>query len=133
MDNVKLTMLGTGNVIVSHIYNTCFVVSSDNISFLVDAGGGESNDWLTTMGNLRLVTRNIESKDSIASKFSYDFIDLNLTNYSGSARSYTNPIFGSPGLCEPGRSLFLDYKETEDFVVPFKQPSSTSSSTSSTK
>lgn len=40
MDNVKLTMLGTGNAIVSHIYNTCFVVSSDNISFLVDAGGG---------------------------------------------------------------------------------------------
>ena len=40
MKNAKLTMLGTGNAIVSHIYNTCFVVSSDNISFLVDAGGG---------------------------------------------------------------------------------------------
>ena len=33
-------MLGTGNAIVSHIYNTCFVVSTENISFLVDAGGG---------------------------------------------------------------------------------------------
>ena len=40
MEKAKLTMLGTGNAIVSHIYNTCFVVSSDNISFLVDAGGG---------------------------------------------------------------------------------------------
>ena len=40
MEKAKLTMLGTGNAIVSHIYNTCFVVSTENISFLVDAGGG---------------------------------------------------------------------------------------------
>lgn len=33
-------MLGTGNALVSHIYNTCFVLETDNTRLLVDAGGG---------------------------------------------------------------------------------------------
>jgi ribonuclease Z len=33
-------MLGTGNALVSHIYNTCFVLDDDHTSLLVDAGGG---------------------------------------------------------------------------------------------
>ena len=36
----KITMLGTGNALVSHIYNTCFVLETDNTRLLVDAGGG---------------------------------------------------------------------------------------------
>lgn len=47
MDTTKLTMLGTGNAIVSHIYNTCFVLNAGNTSLLVDAGGG--NGILTQM------------------------------------------------------------------------------------
>lgn len=33
-------MLGTGNATVSHIYNTCFVLSTATTKLLVDAGGG---------------------------------------------------------------------------------------------
>ena len=33
-------MLGTGNATVSHIYNTCFVLSTATTQLLVDAGGG---------------------------------------------------------------------------------------------
>lgn len=33
-------MLGTGNAMVTHCYNTCFVISEGKNSFLVDAGGG---------------------------------------------------------------------------------------------
>lgn len=36
----KITMLGTGNALVSHIYNTCFVLETDKTQLLVDAGGG---------------------------------------------------------------------------------------------
>mgnify|MGYP004583851153 FL=1 len=36
----KIIMLGTGNATVSHIYNTCFVLSTSTTSLLVDAGGG---------------------------------------------------------------------------------------------
>lgn len=33
-------MLGTGNALVSHIYNTCFVLDDGSSHLLVDAGGG---------------------------------------------------------------------------------------------
>ncbi len=37
---MKLTMLGTGNATVTKCYNTCFALSNDQGSFLIDAGGG---------------------------------------------------------------------------------------------
>lgn len=36
----KLTLLGTGNALVTHCYNTCFVLQLDDKYLLVDAGGG---------------------------------------------------------------------------------------------
>ncbi|MBQ6773914.1 MAG: MBL fold metallo-hydrolase [Synergistaceae bacterium] len=36
----KLTMLGTGNALVSECFNTCFVISSKSGNLLVDTGGG---------------------------------------------------------------------------------------------
>lgn len=36
----KITMLGTGNATVTHIYNTCFVLETTTTKLLVDAGGG---------------------------------------------------------------------------------------------
>ena len=37
----KLTMLGTGNAMVTKCYNTCFYVTlDDGALFLTDAGGG---------------------------------------------------------------------------------------------
>lgn len=37
---MKLTMLGTGNALVTKCYNTCFVIGDNKDYFMVDAGGG---------------------------------------------------------------------------------------------
>lgn len=39
---MKLTMLGTGNALVTECYNTCFVLSDEYGHFLVDGGGGNT-------------------------------------------------------------------------------------------
>lgn len=39
-DNTKITMLGTGNAIVTRCFNTCFALRSPSTLLLVDAGGG---------------------------------------------------------------------------------------------
>jgi hypothetical protein len=94
---------------------------------LPNENGGDSNDWNTVPGNLRLVSRNIEGKESIAYKFEYNFVDLTEDNYTGNFVSYSNPIFMSTQLLEPGASMFLDYKDTLDFITPV--PPTTPSST----
>jgi len=37
---MKLTLLGTGNALVTECYNTCFVISDNDEHFMVDGGGG---------------------------------------------------------------------------------------------
>ena len=37
---MKLTILGTGNAMVTQCYNTCFALGTDGDFLLVDAGGG---------------------------------------------------------------------------------------------
>lgn len=83
--------------------------------------GGEANDWLTFAGNLRSVSRPIESKDSIAAKFKYNFIDLMLENYGSTPVTYTNPVVEDPNPLEPGASMFLDYLETPIFLEYARQ------------
>ena len=40
-DNNYITMLGTGNALVTRCYNTCFILHyGDSSMLLVDAGGG---------------------------------------------------------------------------------------------
>ena len=39
---MKLTMLGTGNALVTECYNTCFVLEDNNEYFIVDGGGGNA-------------------------------------------------------------------------------------------
>lgn len=39
---MQITMLGTGNAVVTECYNTCFVLSENNNYFLVDGGGGST-------------------------------------------------------------------------------------------
>lgn len=39
---LKLTMLGTGNALVTKCYNTCFVIENENDYLMVDAGGGNT-------------------------------------------------------------------------------------------
>lgn len=73
--------------------------------------GGEGNPNLTGVGNLKLVSRPIEGKKSIESKFGVKFIDLTPTNYSQESVMYQNPNLVKRGLLEPGASIFLDYEE----------------------
>lgn len=51
----KITMLGTGNALVSHIYNTCFVLETDKTQLLVDAGGG--NGILAQLRKANILSR----------------------------------------------------------------------------
>ena len=37
---MKLTLLGTGNAVVTRCYNTCFIFDDNGKYFLVDGGGG---------------------------------------------------------------------------------------------
>lgn len=37
---MRLTMLGTGNALVTEVYNTCFVIENENQYLLIDGGGG---------------------------------------------------------------------------------------------
>ncbi|MBR3160740.1 MAG: MBL fold metallo-hydrolase [Atopobiaceae bacterium] len=39
---MKLTMLGTGNALVTECYNTCFVLDDDGQHLMVDGGGGST-------------------------------------------------------------------------------------------
>lgn len=35
---IRLTMLGTGNALVTNCYNTCFILEEGNKQFMVDGG-----------------------------------------------------------------------------------------------
>ncbi len=39
---MKLTMLGTGNALVTECYNTCFLIENQEQYFMVDGGGGNT-------------------------------------------------------------------------------------------
>ncbi len=39
---MKITMLGTGNALVSECYNTCFVIEDNEQCFMADGGGGST-------------------------------------------------------------------------------------------
>lgn len=76
----------------------------------------EPDDFYSTVGNIRMVSRPVESKDSIKSKFGYNFIDLDPKLYNASYMNYANPKLASNLYLEPGASLFLDYLSTDEFI-----------------
>lgn len=76
----------------------------------------QSSDYLSVVGNLRLISRPIESKESIEYKFKYFFVDLDPKLYNDSFVNYVNPLLAQDLFLEPGASLFLDYMETKDFI-----------------
>jgi hypothetical protein len=81
----------------------------------------QKDDYYSAVGNLRLVSRPIESRESIASKFDYKFIDITRDMYNNSFLNYVNPILANNLLLEPGASLFLDYMGTADYIANAKQ------------
>lgn len=128
-DNFYLTTLGVNSVAIDDLYDfdmgrvvpvrripgTGLITESTPTS-QPSANGGEKNDFLTTVGNLRLAMRPIEGKQSIQAKFGLQFIDLTSANYNPTSMLYQNPQLDSASLLEPGASLFLDYQEVADFI-----------------
>ena len=87
-----------------------------NFNHQMTTTGRESDDFYSSVGNFRLVSRQIESKDSIKTKFGVNFIDLGPTTYNSNYTNYLNPKLAQNFYLEPGASLFLDYMETSDFL-----------------
>lgn len=56
---MELTMLGTGNALVTKCYNTCFVIKEGSEYLLVDGGGG--NGILTQLKNAGIDWKDIRS------------------------------------------------------------------------
>ena len=71
--------------------------------------GRENEDFYSSVGNLRLVARPIETQASISAKFGYTFIPKNPDIYNQAQARYVNPLAASSTFLEPGASMFLDY------------------------
>lgn len=74
-----------------------------------DSNGGELNPYLSYEGNLFLVSRPIESKQDLESRFKIKFIDLTPANYSTTAITYTPSTLTDESKLEIGASQFLTY------------------------
>lgn len=89
----------------------------DSYESLPTDNGGEGNDNLTGVGNLRLVSRQIEGRKSIESKFNLNFIDLTPELYTGHRINYVNPVTTEKSVpLEPGASMFLEYEDIGYFI-----------------
>lgn len=93
---------------------------------LPQQNGGEGNDNFTVVGNLRLISRPVESIESISEKFDYTFIDIRYDLYNEEAVQYAHPKLGKDFAFELGESLFLDYQETKKFISDAKLSHGTS-------
>lgn len=105
---------GTGQILPQARSNGGTVPAAKTASMMPN--GGDANDYNTGVGNLRLVARPIESKDSIEYKFEYSFIDLTEQNYNSSVVEAPNPKLSADMYLEPGASPFLEYMEPSDFI-----------------
>lgn len=95
---MKLTMLGTGNAMVTECYNTCFVLSEKDNYFLVDGGGG--NALLSQLKKADIDWKNI--KDIFVTHKHVDHVmgiiwiirmigqAMNKGQYKGEARIYAH-------------------------------------------
>jgi hypothetical protein len=141
-DNFYHSTLGVNSVAIDDLYDFQYgrvipvqrsqgIIVQGSSASKPAANGGEQNDFLTSVGNLRLAMRPIEGKNSIQTKFSITFIDLNPTNYNPTSVSYQNPNLDSDYYLEPGQSMFLDYQEVNDFIANSDATSSEASTTTS--
>lgn len=141
-DQFYQSVLGVGAVAIDDLYDfeygrvipmqrsNGFLTEGSNVS-VKTANGGESNDYLTAVGNFRLVMRPIEGKNAIQDKFGIKFIDLTSSNYNVTSYRYTNPILESDYYLEPGQSMFLDYQEIADFIANSDATAKSQSTTTS--
>jgi hypothetical protein len=91
-------------------------MATPNLAHTPSVTGREPNDYYSSVGNMRLISRQIERKESIQSKFSMNFIDISPEFYNSSFTNYLNPVLASNFFLEPGASMFLDYMETPNYI-----------------
>ena len=93
---MKLTMLGTGNALVTECYNTCFVLSEDNRHFMVDGGGGNTVlrqlkraglDWMQ-MREIFVTHKHLDHLMGIVWMMRMICQHMNQGTYSGEANIY---------------------------------------------
>lgn len=102
---------------VSEVSRASGLWSASSESNTVSPNGGEATNYKSSMGNMRLVSRQIETKADITARFNIGFVEFNETNYTQSGASYLNPILDTNITLEPGASLFLDYEESKTFLA----------------
>lgn len=138
-DQFYKSVFGIGAAAIDDLYDfqygQLYPVNRVNGEFTVGSydtksidNGGNTNDYLTTVGNLRTVRRPIEGRKALESKYGITFIDLNPSNYNQTFVAYMNESLGNNNLLEPGESIFLDYLEISEFIDEAKLKSKSSSS-----
>jgi len=130
-DEFYRSVLGVGSAAPSDLINfqTMEVYTQKRVNGVLAPGtksatysdnGGSDSDDTTGIGNLKLIHRAVETRESIEKTFNYKFIDLVKENYTNESLNYLDPRLnpdvdeGVP--LELGASLFLDYPETIDFL-----------------
>lgn len=93
---MKITMLGTGNAIVTECYNTCFVLEENEKYFLVDGGGGNTLlhqlksadiDW-KNVRDVFVTHKHIDHITGILWLMRFICQNMQSGNYEGEARIY---------------------------------------------
>jgi hypothetical protein len=125
----RLVDFGTGHIFPQDSLNGRLVPTGTSEAGPVrydSRNGGTSDPFRSTVGNLKLVSRPVETIESISNKFGYKFIPLDPGLYNPSTSSYQNSALGeeeisssstidSPRL-EPGASPFIDYQDVRDYL-----------------
>lgn len=118
---MELTMLGTGNALVTECYNTCFVLQEDDQYFMVDGGGGNTIlhqlkyagiDW-KNVRNIFVTHKHIDHITGVIWMIRMICQYMNQGEYEGEAT-----IYGHDEVIELLRDLaekLLQKKET-DFI-----------------
>lgn len=75
---MNLTMLGTGNALVTECYNTCFVLEENGKYFMVDGGGGNFED-IQAFANIteKRLPGNTPSQDELIAENRANFMACN--------------------------------------------------------
>lgn len=116
---MKITMLGTGNALVTECYNTCFIISdNDNKrNFLIDGGGGNfilrqlkiSGFDLNDIHDIFITHKHIDHLLGIIWIIRIISQRMNRQNYNGDVKIYANNDVIET-LTEICRNLLLPYQ-----------------------
>ncbi len=118
---MDITMLGTGNALVTECYNTCFILHEDNQYFMIDGGGGNTIlrqlkhagiDW-KSIRNIFVTHKHIDHITGILWMVRMICQYMNQEEYDGEATIYAHDEV--IGLLRDLSEKLLRKKET-DFI-----------------